>query len=48
MCRRGWVKLAAGSQTETHNETSSTGRDEQLTDDAEYDEVAVCCCYTLH
>jgi len=46
VCRHGWVKLAAGSQTEAHDEKSVTGNDGQHTDDAEYDEVAVHYCYT--
>jgi len=46
VCRHGWVKLAAGSQTEAHDEKSVTGHDGQHTDDAEYDEVAVHYCYT--
>jgi len=44
--RHGWVKLATGSQTEAHDEKSLAGHDGQRNDDAEYDEVAVCHCYT--
>jgi len=44
--RHGWVKLAAGSQTDAHDEKSLAGHDGQRSDDAEFDEVSVCLCYT--
>jgi len=35
------MKLATGSQSESHDEKSSAGREERYSEDDEYDEVAV-------
>lgn len=41
------MKLATGSQTESHDEKSSAGHEEQYSEDDDYEQVAVCCTYTV-
>ena len=41
MYRHGWLKPGAGSETDTGDQKSSTSREDQLSEDDDYDEVCI-------